>query len=148
MLAHYAKVNGDFLRAHGHGIEQLSPRELCDVAYSCIIADMEQHYYALVAAGATWKDTKDPLGDDIARFEERIGLRDNPEELALALHKQFLAAQGKEWDDTPVGAGSGQWWDQDVEFSDMGDLDREAKRRAAAEKNRGLFARNVKLKEG
>lgn len=147
MLAHLAKVNGDFLRAHGHGIEELTPRELCDIAYSAILEDMERHYYALVAAGATWKDTTDPLGDDIIRFEERIGLRDDPEALALEMHKQFLTSQGKEWDDTPVGAGNGQWWDQDVEFTDMSDLDREQKRRTAVEKNRGLFAKNLKGKK-
>ncbi|HEY1705584.1 MAG TPA: hypothetical protein VGG75_38350 [Trebonia sp.] len=125
----------------------LSARELCDVAYAAIIADMERHHYALVAAGAQWKDSRDPLGDDIARFEERIGLRDNPEALALALHKQFLADQGKEWDDTPVGAGNGEWWDQDAEFTDMRDLDAEAKRRAAAAKNYGLFAKDRKGKK-
>jgi hypothetical protein len=143
VLAHLAKVNGDFLRAHGRGIEELSPRELCDIAYSAILEDMERHYYALVAAGAQWKDSTDPLGDDIVRFEERIGLRDDPE-----MHKQFLRDQGKEWDDTPVGAGNGQWWDQDVEFTDMSDLDAEAKRRHAVERNRGLFAKNVKPKKG
>ena len=76
-------MNGDFIRAHGHGIQELDARELCDVAYATIIGDIEQHYYALVASGATWKDTQDPLGDDITRFEERIGLRDNPEDIAL-----------------------------------------------------------------
>ena len=132
-------MNGDFLRAHGYGIEELDTRELCDVAYASIVADMERNFYALVAAGAQWKDTRDPLGDDIRRFEERIGLRDNPEALALEMHKQFLAAQGKEWDDTPVGAGSGQWWDQDVEFSSMSDLDTAAKRSEGVAKTRGLF---------
>jgi hypothetical protein len=142
VLAHFAKVNGDFLRTHGHGIEQLSPRELCDVAYSSIVADMERHYYALVAAGAKWEDVSDPLGDDIQRFEERIGLRDDPEAIALAMHRQFLKDQGKEWDDTPVGAGTGQWWEQDTEFTSMSDLDQASKRRQAVEKNRGLFAKN------
>jgi hypothetical protein len=141
-----AKVNGDFLRANGIGIEELDPRELCDVAYSSVIADMERHHYAMVSAGATWKDSDDPLGDSIVRFEERVGLRDNPEDLALMLHKKFLESKGIEWDDTPVSAGSGKWWDQDVEFTDMSDLDREAKRRAAAETNRGLFAKNLKPK--
>lgn len=139
-----AKVNGDLVRAHGRGIEALDTRELCDVAYAAIIADMERHYYALVAAGAKWEGTDDPLGDDIRRFEERIGLREDPHAVALAMHRQFLAAQGKEWDDTPVTGGSGQWWDQDVEFSDMADLDAEAKRRTAVSRNRGLFAKDRK----
>lgn len=86
-----------------------------------------------MAAGAKWEGTSDPLADDIRRLEERIGLRENPEEIALALHRQFLADQGKEWDDTPVGAGSGQWWDQDVEFTDMSDLDATAGRRAGTD---------------
>lgn len=45
------------------------------------------------------------------------------------MHRQWLKDQGKEWDDTPVGAGSGQWWDQDVEFTSMGDLDANGNRR-------------------
>jgi hypothetical protein len=140
-------VNGDFLRAHGCGIQELDVRELCDIAYAAIVTDMERHYYALVAAGATWKDTEDPLGDNIKRFEERTGLRDDPEALALEMHKNFLKIQGKEWDDTPVGAGNGEWWDQNVEFTDMSDLDTERKRRAGISKNRGLFARGAKPKE-
>lgn len=137
-------MNGDFIRAHGHGIQELDARELCDVAYAAIIGDIEQHYYALVASGATWKDTQDPLGDDITRFEERIGLRDNPEDIALEMHKQFLASQGKEWDDTPVGAGNGEWWDQDIEYGSMSDLDAAAKDRAAGtgmQRARGLFVK-------
>jgi hypothetical protein len=136
---HLAKVNGDFLRSHGYGIEELDVRELCDVAYSAIVADMERQYYALVAAGGKWEHSDDPLGDSIVRFEERIGLRDDPAALALEMHKQFLAAQGKEWDDTPVGAGNGEWWNQNVEFTDMSDLDRQAERRRAAGRNAGLF---------
>jgi hypothetical protein len=147
VLAHIAKVNGDFVRAHGYGIEGLGVRELCDIAYAAIIADMERHYYALVAAGAKWEGTNDPLGDDIEKFEERIGLRDDPQAWAMEQHKAFLKAQGKEWDDTPVAAGSGQWWDQDVEFSDMADLDKEAHRREAVSRNRGLFAKNLKPKK-
>lgn len=134
-------MNGDLLRAHGHGVQEMDARELCDVAYSAIIADIERGYYAHVAAGGKWENSSDPLGDMIARFEERAGLRDNPEELALTLHKQWLKQRGIEWDDTPVGAGNGQWWDQDVEFTDMSDLDAEARRRKAASRNRGLFVR-------
>lgn len=100
---------------------------------------MERHYYAMVAAGGRWENSDDPLGDTIVRFEERIGLRENPEDIALALHRQFLASQGKEWDDTPVGAGNGEWWDQDVEFTSMSDLDQQAQRRRAAGRNAGLF---------
>lgn len=121
-------------------------REMCDAAYSAIVADVERNFYAQVAAGAQWKDSTDPLGDTIERLEERLGLREDPEAIALAMHKAFMLSQGKEWDETPVGAGSGQWWDQDVEFSDMSDLDQEAKRRTAAETNRGLFAKNLKPK--
>jgi hypothetical protein len=147
VLAHFAKVNGDFIRRHGRGIEQLDPRELCNVAYSAIVSDMEAHYYALVAAGAQWKDSQDPLGDDIRRFEERIGLRDDPEALALQMHKQLLKERGIPWDDTPVGAGTGQWWEQDTEFTSMSDLDVESKRRQSVEKNRGLFAKNKAPKQ-
>ena len=129
------------LRAHGHGIEELSTRELCDVAYATIVSDLERQYYALLAAGAKWEGTSDPLGDQVTQFEERIGLRDDPAAWALEQHKAFLAAQGKEWDDTPVTGGSGEWWDQDVEFTSMSDLDRAANRRGVAEKNSALFSR-------
>lgn len=128
-------------------MQDLAPRELCDLAYAAIIADIERSYYAQVSAGAEWKDASDPLGDSIRRFEERVGLRDDPEALALELHKGLLKSRGIEWDDTPVSGGSGKWWDQDVEFSDMSDLDAEAHRREAVSKNRGLFAKDRKAKE-
>lgn len=144
LLVNLAKVNGDFLRANGCGIEKLSASELCDIAYAAITSGIERHYYALVAAGAKWEGTDDPLGDDIRKFEERVGLRDDPNAWALAMHKQMMESQGKEWDDTPVAAGSGQWWDQDVEFSDMSDLDAQAKRREAVSRNRGLFVKDKK----
>jgi hypothetical protein len=60
----------------------------------------------------------------IVRFEERMGLREDPEAIALELHRQLLKSRGIAWDETPVGPGSGQWWDQDIEFSDMSDLDK------------------------
>jgi len=86
---------------------------------------MERNYYALVARGATWEHVDDPLGDQVERFEEHIGLRENPEALAMEMHKMLLASRGIEWDDTPVkGSGSGQWWDQDIDdFRDMSQLD-------------------------
>ncbi len=102
---------------------------------------MERNHYAMVAAGAKWENTTDPLGEAVRRFEERIGLRYNPEDTALELHKKMLAERGIEWDDTPVGAGSGQWWDQDVEFTDMSDLDAAARKRDAESLTRGLFGR-------
>lgn len=134
-------MNGDFLLAHGHGIEDLDVRELCDVAYASIVQAIERSYYAAVAAGAKFENTRDPLGDQIVQFEEKIGLRENPEDIALELHKQLLKSRGIEWDDTPVGAGSGQWWDQDIEFTDMSDLDAAKKRSEGISKTRGLFAR-------
>lgn len=88
-----------------------------------------------MAAGAKWEDATDPLGDMIVRFEERVGLRENPEAIAFELHKQLLKSRGIEWDDTPVGAGSGQWWDQDVEFTDMSDLDKTSRRRKGGNGN-------------
>jgi hypothetical protein len=142
-----ARANGDLLRATGYGLEELDVRELCDLAYSSIIESMEKQYYAQLAAGGKWENSDNPLEDSIVRFEERAGLRENPEEIALELHKRFLADQGKEWDDTPVSAGSGQWWDQDVEFTDMADLDQQARRREASSVTRGLFARERKVKE-
>ncbi len=119
----------------------MDARELCNVAYSSIIANVERSYYAQLSAGAKW-ETEDPLGDMITRFEERIGLREDPEAIALELHKQLLASRGIEWDDTPVGAGSGQWWDQDVEFTDMSDLDATARRKKSASQGKGLFRRD------
>lgn len=124
-------MNGEFLRAHGHGIQELDVRELCSLAYAMITEDMTRHYYALVAAGAKFNDSEDPLGDQIYRFEEKIGIRFNPEDIALAAHKAWLKRRGMEWDDTPVGAGNGQWWDTNVEWTrqtTMGDLDTEAEK--------------------
>lgn len=115
---------------------------MCDVAYSCVMAESEKLYYAQVSAGAKWENSDDPLGEAVIRFEEKIGLRENPEDIALELHKQFLKAQGKKWDDTPVGAGSGQWWDQDVEFTSMEDLDTGKKRHEGTEFTKRLFGRN------
>ena len=107
--------------------------------------DLTRHHYAQVAAGAKW-ETEDPLGDAVRKFEEQVGLRDDPNAWALEQHKKMLAAQGKEWDDTPVKGGSGQWWDQDVEFTEMSDLDRQSSRKQTVNRNRGLFAKNLKVR--
>jgi hypothetical protein len=129
VLAHLAKVSGLLLR-RGVFIENLDARELCDIAYSLLAEDIERSYYAQVAAGAKWEDVSDPLGEAMQRLDERLGLREDPEAVALELHKKLLAARGVEWDDTPVGGGSGEWWDQEAEFSSMSDLDAAARRRA------------------
>lgn len=122
-------MNGDLLRATGRGMETLSPRELCDVAWSAMLEGIEKQYYAMVAAGIKF-EAEDPMADQVTRLEEKIGLRYNPEDLALELHKTLLAARGIEWDDTPVGAGSGKWWDQDIDnFKDMSDLDAASKKK-------------------
>lgn len=34
-----------------------------------------------------------------------------------------MQAQGKAWDDTPVVPDK-EWWDQDMEFTDMDDLNK------------------------
>lgn len=125
MLGNLARVNGALLRGAGYGVEDLHVSELCDVAYSMLTDDLERNYYAQVAAGMTFKDSDTPLADAVYRFEERIGLRENPESIAMELHKRWRAAQGLAWDDTPVGQGGGNWWEQDVEdFRDMSDLDK------------------------
>ena len=97
------KVNGDQLRATGRGIEHLNARELCNLTYSLLVADIERNYYARVSAGAKWENEEDPLGDAVARFEERIGMREDPDAIALALHRRWLESRGIAWDDTPVG---------------------------------------------
>jgi hypothetical protein len=77
-------------------------------------------------------EAQDPLGDEIRAFEESIGLRGgaNAEELALAMHKEWMRQQGKEWDDTPVtGKQADRWWDQDVEYKSMDDLNRKLTRK-------------------
>lgn len=79
-------------------------------------------FRAQVAAGAQF-ESDDPLGEKITRFEEEIGLRVNPADVALALHRQWMAQQGKAWDDTPV-AGDDRWWDQNIEYTGMEDLNR------------------------
>lgn len=79
-------------------------------------------FRAQVAAGATWEEP-DPLGDRIRRFDEELGFVHSPAADALAMHKAWMAQQGREWDDTPVAADD-RWWDQDVEFTDMTSLNR------------------------
>jgi hypothetical protein len=77
-------------------------------------------------------ESEDPLGDAIRSFEEEIGLHggSTAEAIALAMHKEFMRQQGKEWDDTPVSVGdSDRWWDQDVEYTSMRDLNKKLTRK-------------------
>ena len=134
MLANFARVSGLLLR-RGTRITDLDARELCDVAYSLLVEGIERGYYAQVAAGVKWKDVSDPLGEALYRLEEHLGLHEDPQAVAMELHKKMLKDRGIEWDDTPVsGGGSGEWWDQDAEFTSMSDLDAGARRRAARKK--------------
>jgi hypothetical protein len=87
-----------------------NPRQCMNIAWSLIIDEMTIEDRAMRAAGHKFED---PLDDRIQYFEERIGLRVNPEEVAMALHKQRLAAMGIPWDDTQVQV---DWRMQDQEF--------------------------------
>lgn len=69
------------------------------MAYSLILDDMTAARRAQEAAGAKFELS---LEEAIERFEENIGLRFDYDALALENHKKWTAAQGKEWDDTPV----------------------------------------------
>lgn len=122
------RIDGQQVRATGRGIEGLTLRQVCNVAYSLVIDEMTLTFRAQVAAGAKF-EVDDPLGERIERFEEEIGLRFDPAAAALAMHKAWMTAQGKAWDDTPVTADA-RWWDQDVEFTSMDDLNKSMTRKA------------------
>lgn len=132
-------MNGDQLATTGHGIEDMDARELCDLSYALITGGIERQYYALLSGGAKFEDSTDPIGDQITEFEEKFGLREDPSAIALELHKRLLASRGIPWDDTPVGAGSGEWWDQDIEFTDMSDLDKKKQASEGIARTRRIF---------
>lgn len=85
--------------------------------------EMTSRYRAQIARGVEF-ESGDPLGDQIRKFEEQIGLRTDPMLIAYEQHKRFMQSQGKEWDSTPVApdAGEDRWWDRDVEFTSMAAL--------------------------
>jgi hypothetical protein len=103
----------------------MTPREGCNVAYFHIIREMREEDRAARMAGHNFDA---PLQDRITRFEEKIGLRPDHEELALWMHKNvLLPALGRKWEDEevaadlPAGVGEEHRWrfeDQEVDGLD------------------------------
>lgn len=65
----------------------MTVREACNCAYFHIVKDMREEDRAARMVGHKF-DT--PLDDRIERFEEKIGLRPDHEDLALWMHKNVL----------------------------------------------------------
>ena len=80
----------------------MTPREGCNLAYFHVIKDMREEDRAARMAGHKFDDS---LEERIERFEEKIGLRPDHEELALWMHKNvLLPALGRKWEDEEVGS--------------------------------------------
>jgi hypothetical protein len=78
------------------------------------IEDREARY-----AGAK-KETDDDLETVIERWEQKIGLRVDPEEQALEALKAFNKARGIPWDDTPVVPSDWRERDEEIPGEYMG----------------------------
>lgn len=64
-----------------------------------IVEDITQARLAAESAGGKFELT---LDETIGRLEEQFGIRFDPAAHALAQHKAWMEAQGREWDETPV----------------------------------------------
>lgn len=132
----------------------MTVREGCNHAYFHVVKDMREEDRAARMVGHKFEE---PLEDRIQRFEEKIGLRPDHEELALWMHKNvLLPALGRKWEDEEVGsplpAGideehrwrfEDQEWDglkdfqgNPWELEGMGSLSAEKQREAEAEQAR------------
>jgi hypothetical protein len=60
------------------------------------------------------KETDDPLEEVVLQWEMKMGLRVDPEEVALDALKAFNKARGIPWDDTPVD--NRDWRERDEEI--------------------------------
>lgn len=65
---------------------------------------MKCTYRAQIAAKAEFQ-SDDPLGDQIQKFNESIGIVHDSAEDALEQLKYWNKMMGREWDDTPVTEG-------------------------------------------
>jgi hypothetical protein len=86
-------VDGESLaRGSGRQLHEMTIREGCNLAYFHVIKDMREEDRAARMAGHQFDM---PLDERIQRFEEKIGLRPDHEELALWMHRNvMLPAQG------------------------------------------------------
>ncbi len=86
----------------GRQLAGMTVREACNLAYFHIIKDMREEDRAARMVGHKFDSS---LEDRITRFEEKIGLRPDHEELALWMHKNvLLPALGKTWEDDEVSS--------------------------------------------
>jgi hypothetical protein len=75
-----------------------------------MVGDITAERRSAEARGGKYELT---LDEQIERFEESIGLRVDWEAVTLEQHKKWLAAQGKEFDGTPIQL---DWRAQDREI--------------------------------
>jgi hypothetical protein len=86
-------VDGQSLaEGSGRQLHEMTVREGCNLAYFHVVRDMREEDRAARMAGHKFDET---LEERIQRFEEKIGLRPDHEELALWMHRNvMLPAQG------------------------------------------------------
>lgn len=85
-------MDGAALAAGTKQVHEMTLREAVNYAYFHVIRDMRDEDRAARMAGHKFDE---PLDDRIERFEEKIGLRPDHEDLALWMHKNvMLPAQG------------------------------------------------------
>lgn len=85
-------VDGAALAAGTKQVHEMTMREAANYAYFHVIKDMREEDRAARMAGHKFDET---LDERIERFEEKIGLRPDHEDLALWMHKNvMLPAQG------------------------------------------------------
>ena len=65
---------------------------------------MKATYRATVARGGDFQ-SDDPLGDQIAQFDEELGLSTDSKDFAMEQLRMWHELTGKPWDDTPVTEG-------------------------------------------
>jgi hypothetical protein len=81
-------VDGQSLaEGNGRQLHEMTVREGCNLAYFHVIKDMREEDRAARMAGHQFDMT---LSERIERFEEKIGLRPDHEELAMWMHKNVL----------------------------------------------------------
>jgi hypothetical protein len=105
----------------------MTVREALNFAYFHVIKDMREEDRAARMVGHQFDQ---PLDERIERFEEKIGLRPDHEELALWMHKHvLLPALGKKWEDYEVASSlppgvseEDRWRFEDQEWDGLKDF--------------------------
>jgi hypothetical protein len=102
------RLDGEMLISHGKGISQFTFREFLNICYTTVVRQFQP----------PMDEEGDSVEVQISRFEEKIGLRHNPENDAMAALRQWQISQGIDPDaktDFDPNA-SKPWWEQDLEM--------------------------------